>query len=153
MNKPLFALGVSLLLLGIGMLYGVSVVAHPGGLDANGCHNNNALGVYECHSGRYEGTTWGSREAFDAKDQQQANPVVISLSGIDWTTLRENPPNLFNRETVYTVVGGETIYMLRKIATSTGFTFEVIGEAAYKNINDTQVVQLIKAISEQSEAP
>lgn len=149
MNKPLFALGVSLFSFGIFLLWSVATIAHPGGLDANGCHNNRSLGVYECHSGRYEGTTWDSREAFDAKDQQQANPVVLSLSGIDWATLRENLPNLFNRETVYTVVGGETIYMLRKITTSTGFTFEVIGEAAYKNINDAQVVQLIKAISEQ----
>lgn len=32
------------------------VIAHPGGLDAHGCHNNRKTGDYHCHSGSGSGT-------------------------------------------------------------------------------------------------
>jgi flagellar biosynthesis GTPase FlhF len=39
----------------------VAAWAHGGGLDANGCHQNNKTGVYECHKGAHEGQIFASR--------------------------------------------------------------------------------------------
>jgi hypothetical protein len=33
------------------------VAAHPGGLNAEGCHNNRKTGGYHCHRGAVQGTT------------------------------------------------------------------------------------------------
>lgn len=38
------------IILGLG-LPAVSAVAHPGGLNAEGCHNNRKTGGYHCHGG------------------------------------------------------------------------------------------------------
>lgn len=34
-----------------GLLIAPQVLAHPGGLDANGCHNDRKRGGYHCHRG------------------------------------------------------------------------------------------------------
>jgi len=46
-----------------GYLVGLPLIAgaHGGGLDANGCHQNNQIGVYECHKGNYAGQVFASR--------------------------------------------------------------------------------------------
>jgi hypothetical protein len=36
--------------------------AHPGGLDANGCHHNGVTGMYECHKGAHEGQVFASQK-------------------------------------------------------------------------------------------
>lgn len=39
------------------------LVAHGGGLDGSGCHNNNKAGNYHCHRGPCAGQTFGSKAA------------------------------------------------------------------------------------------
>lgn len=41
--------GVSLAFIGFGLLMASEVLAHPGGLNAQGCHNNRKTGDYHCH--------------------------------------------------------------------------------------------------------
>lgn len=55
--------------------------AHNGGLDSNGCHNNKAKNVYECHQGPLQGQTFKSKAEADARlaatnkgAQSKANP-------------------------------------------------------------------------------
>lgn len=36
-------------------------IAHPGGLDAFGCHNNQRKGMYECHRGEFAGQSFASQ--------------------------------------------------------------------------------------------
>jgi outer membrane biosynthesis protein TonB len=38
-------------------------LAHPGGLDKNGCHNDKKTGDYHCHKGANAGKTFASKEA------------------------------------------------------------------------------------------
>jgi hypothetical protein len=50
----------------------VSGVAHSGGLDKNGCHNNNTKHVFECHSGLLKGQTFKSQaEAMKALEKKK----------------------------------------------------------------------------------
>lgn len=42
-------------------------LAHNGGLDSNGCHNNKAKNVYECHQGPLQGQTFKSKAEADAR--------------------------------------------------------------------------------------
>lgn len=46
-----FMLTVSFLLLWAGCSRPQTVNAHPGGLNAEGCHNNRKTGGYHCHRG------------------------------------------------------------------------------------------------------
>jgi hypothetical protein len=39
------------------------VVAHGGGLDGLGCHNDKKVGNYHCHRGSCAGKTFASKEA------------------------------------------------------------------------------------------
>ena len=49
-----------------------SGVAHSGGLDKNGCHNNNTKHVFECHSGLLKGQTFKSQaEAMKALEKKK----------------------------------------------------------------------------------
>lgn len=41
--------------------------AHNGGLDGNGCHNNKAKNVYECHQGPLQGQTFKSKAEADSR--------------------------------------------------------------------------------------
>jgi|GEM_PF-3475227 len=41
--------------------------SHAGGLDENGCHNNKAKGVYECHQGPLKDQTFKSRAEAEQK--------------------------------------------------------------------------------------
>jgi hypothetical protein len=38
-------------------------LAHPGGLDKNGCHNDKKKGDYHCHKGPNAGKNFASKEA------------------------------------------------------------------------------------------
>lgn len=53
---------VSALLLAAG-----SAAAHNGGLDKNGCHNNNKLKTYECHQGALKDQSFKSKDEADKK--------------------------------------------------------------------------------------
>lgn len=39
----------SLVCMGLGLLLSAEALAHPGGLNAQGCHNNRKTGDYHCH--------------------------------------------------------------------------------------------------------
>lgn len=41
--------GIRLAFVGLGLLLGSEALAHPGGLNAQGCHNNRKTGDYHCH--------------------------------------------------------------------------------------------------------
>jgi len=40
---------MSLIFMGLGLLLGAEALAHPGGLNSQGCHNNRKTGDYHCH--------------------------------------------------------------------------------------------------------
>lgn len=46
------ALIAAALLVGAALTFPGTLQAHPGGLDANGCHHNRKTGGYHCHGGR-----------------------------------------------------------------------------------------------------
>lgn len=52
-------------LLAVVMAMGTSkpVLAHGGGLDGRGCHNDNKAGNYHCHQGSCAGQTFSSKSA------------------------------------------------------------------------------------------
>lgn len=50
----------------LGLVLTPSVGAHPGGLNASGCHNNRKTGDYHCHG--------GAREAPRPRPQNQFSP-------------------------------------------------------------------------------
>ena len=57
-------------LLGLAVTYGLiglplAANAHPGGLDAAGCHQNNTTGMYECHQGVHAGTVYASKDEME----------------------------------------------------------------------------------------
>lgn len=53
-------------------------LAHNGGLDANGCHNNNQKHVYECHQGPLKGQTFKSKDEAEKKMSQAAPGTTSS---------------------------------------------------------------------------
>ena len=60
-KKTLLGLAVTYGLIGLPLVVG----AHPGGLDAAGCHHNNTTGMYECHQGAHKGTVYASKEEME----------------------------------------------------------------------------------------
>ena len=53
-------------ILGVGIIgLPAFVLAHGGGLDANGCHHNNTTGIYECHEGAHDGQVFASKEEME----------------------------------------------------------------------------------------
>jgi len=40
---------MSLIFMGLGLLLSAEALAHPGGLNSQGCHNNRKTGDYHCH--------------------------------------------------------------------------------------------------------
>jgi uncharacterized protein YdeI (BOF family) len=50
-------------------------LAHSGGLDSNGCHQNAKEKVYQCHEGPLKGQTFKSKEDAEKKMKtSQAKP-------------------------------------------------------------------------------
>lgn len=43
-----------------------TALAHGGGIDSKGCHNNNKAGNYHCHQGTCAGQTFSSKAAASA---------------------------------------------------------------------------------------
>lgn len=104
MNKPLFALGVSLFLLGIGMLYGVSVVAQTSNFDA--CIAQYAAG--ESGWCKVSDDTFGRVRLTDAEATEFG---VRGFTGsravmIAWTGAALDPDNLI----MYFFGGGHNDY-------------------------------------------
>jgi hypothetical protein len=63
-------LGASSVLLWL--IFPASGIAHSGGLDKNGCHNNNTKHDFECHSGLLKGQTFKSQaEALKALEKKK----------------------------------------------------------------------------------
>lgn len=145
--------GISLAVLGVNMLWSVAAVAHPGGLDANGCHNNNSTGVYECHSGEHEGTTWDSREAYEASLVPVDPPVIDVPDGVafvgvpDWSTLKQYPV-LFRSETVWMVSDGQYLYQVEPAPPGSDYPLIPVSRSKIATINGDEFGQLIQAIQD-----
>ncbi len=56
-------------------LFPVITIAHPGGLDAYGCHNNRKAGVYECHTGEFASESFASQAEMLAGTQGRYTEV------------------------------------------------------------------------------
>ncbi|PHS06166.1 MAG: hypothetical protein COA78_14520 [Blastopirellula sp.] len=56
--------GIRLIALGILSAYFSVVYSHGGGLNSQGCHNQNSDSTYHCHSGAYDGQSFSSEQAF-----------------------------------------------------------------------------------------
>ena len=53
-------------ILGVGIIgLPAFVLAHGGGLDANGCHHNSQTGMYECHQGGHANQVFASKEEME----------------------------------------------------------------------------------------
>jgi hypothetical protein len=65
-----------------------AVLAHGGGLDANGCHHDRKLANYHCHHGPLAGLTYGSKaEAEKAlASQKQGNGEPVQDQGQEVST-------------------------------------------------------------------
>ena len=73
-----------------------SVVAHSGGLDKNGCHNNNTKHNFECHEGLLKGQTFKSREeAMKALEKKKKEVAASRKAGTSTpkaqTTQKQSP--------------------------------------------------------------
>lgn len=63
-------------------------LAHTGGRDAYGCHNNSLLNVYECHAGKFVGRSWpnpGGKVKMLAELTPAAPAVVFENATLNWT--------------------------------------------------------------------
>jgi len=57
------------------IFFPISLSAHPGGLDALGCHHDKKQGEYHCHKGSLEGQSFGSKsEALAAIEKLKPDP-------------------------------------------------------------------------------
>jgi hypothetical protein len=65
MTRPRIALflGVTVVIAMLSALSRQPVLAHGGGLDTYGCHNDNKAGNYHCHRGPCAGKTFTSKKA------------------------------------------------------------------------------------------
>lgn len=54
----------------------IQLLAHGGGLDSYGCHNETATGMYHCHQGDYAGLTFNDKDtALDFFTSQEITPT------------------------------------------------------------------------------
>jgi hypothetical protein len=58
----------------------LEISAHPGGLNAQGCHNNRKTGDYHCHRAQAEPSE--SNDVRRAVGSSSSGPVKMSKSGI-----------------------------------------------------------------------
>jgi hypothetical protein len=59
-----------LILIALSALFSALVHAHPGGLNAEGCHNNRKTGEYHCHGSR--STPTQSKQVADPTPKHQS---------------------------------------------------------------------------------
>ena len=61
-ETPVVSVAACLLIMVLLAFYPTVVMAHGGGLDGLGCHNNHKIGGYHCHRGQNTGRTFLSKE-------------------------------------------------------------------------------------------
>lgn len=61
------------------LLYPSLSFAHSFKLDSYGCHNNSALNVYECHTGKFSGLSWPNPDGKTAMLVEAAKPPVPAV--------------------------------------------------------------------------
>lgn len=57
-------------------------LAHQGGLDSFGCHNNRTAGIYECHKGQFAGRSFASKTEMQQALAEGSNPPGNSSAPI-----------------------------------------------------------------------
>jgi hypothetical protein len=62
------------------LVTGAVAWAHPGGLDANGCHNDRKSGGYHCHKGPNAGKSFSSKQEMLQGSGGQATSQKIAPS-------------------------------------------------------------------------
>lgn len=72
---------LSLLLSAIIMSPSAPVAAHPGGLNAEGCHNNRTTGGYHCHRGPAASPTRALRAVSANSPRKFANCAQARVAG------------------------------------------------------------------------
>jgi len=70
----------------VGMLLATGVpttptIAHPGGLNAEGCHNNRKTGSYHCHRGPSSAPSSALREVQSSSGREFANCTQARAAG------------------------------------------------------------------------
>lgn len=71
-------------LLVVALLFPAVALSHPGRTDSYGCHNETATGTYHCHSGKFEGRSFPSKDA-----------MLIEWANTVWTPIdSSNPPTI-----------------------------------------------------------
>lgn len=63
------------------LLAASAAFAHPGGLNAEGCHNNRKTGDYHCHGGKAAGTKAGAPSAGPTSRAQRADKPAANAGG------------------------------------------------------------------------
>jgi len=81
--------GVSLVLFAV--LCTDSLFAHPGGLDAYGCHNDRKHGGYHCHAGPLAGQSFTSKADMLAASQGGGASRTAPAAGANVTPVPSMP--------------------------------------------------------------
>jgi hypothetical protein len=75
------SVAVRVALLVVMLLFPVFALSHPGRTDTYGCHNETATGTYHCHSGKFEGRSFASKDA-----------MLIEWANTAWSPIDSNNP-------------------------------------------------------------
>jgi len=103
MMRELTIIPVVFFIMAIGLFFtNISAVAHPGGLNSSGCHNNRKTGDYHCHGGGSSGS-------------EQSGQTSKSYTHREWEKNPRSPSKISTRNNSVQVVGvtdGDTIKVL-----------------------------------------
>lgn len=71
--------------------------SHGGGMDSNGCHNDNSAGNYHCHQGKYSGKTFDSESDF-LNNRDKTNTTQQTTSNSSRNNSYQNRAHTSNTE-------------------------------------------------------
>lgn len=69
---------VSLVLLAFGFMAGAEALAHGGGLNAQGCHNNRKTGDYHCHRAQEVAAPMPSQFVADESSKERRSQQLVT---------------------------------------------------------------------------
>jgi hypothetical protein len=94
---------VSLALLALGLMAGAEALAHGGGLNAEGCHNNRKTGDYHCHRAQQSPAPMPSQFVANEPSSTRKSQQLVTEP-----QTRQRQTNEYGRPTCYTGPRGGT---------------------------------------------
>ena len=77
------------------------LLAHGGGTNSYGCHNQSSTSTHHCHSGDYNGLSFSSQEAFLAYIKEQSESIAtatVTTETASTDTTEESVASTYNRD-------------------------------------------------------